>query len=185
MNILDVGCGKRKLPGSVGIDIGRDSDADVIYDLNRFPYPFRDSLFDAIRCDSILEHLDDLVRVMEEIHRIARPGARVDITAPYFSSVDAFTDPTHKRFFAIRSFDYFTGDFPEYGFYTQSRFRRLKVEVRFWRLPRLKGLRIQHLLGAHWLARRFPSIYERFFAFLLPAQSIHYVLEVMKPNEPL
>lgn len=180
-HILDLGCGQRKLPGSVGIDFNENSDADVIHDLNHFPYPFPDDHFDIIHCDGILEHLDDIVQVMEELHRIAKPGARIQITAPYFTSVDAFTDPTHKRFFAMRSFDYFTGDFPEYGFYTQARFRRIKVEVSFWKLPRLKGLRIQHLVGAHWLVRRFPTIYERFFAYLLPAQSIHYELEVIKP----
>jgi SAM-dependent methyltransferase len=182
--VLDLGCGRRKLSGSVGVDLNEDSDADVIHDLNHFPYPFPDDYFDVIHCDGILEHLDDIVRVMEEIHRIARPGARIEITAPYFTSIDAFTDPTHRRFFAMRSFDYFTGDFPEYGFYTRSRFRRVAVELSFWRVPRLRGLHVQHLVGAHWLARHFPSVYERFFAYLLPAQSIHYELEVIKSDGP-
>jgi SAM-dependent methyltransferase len=182
MNVLDLGCGQHKLPGALGVDFCADSDADVIHNLNQFPYPFPNDRFDAIHCDSILEHLDDIVQVMTEIHRIAKPGAHIEIIAPYFTSVDAYTDPTHKRFFAMRSFDYFTGDFPEYGFYTPCRFRRINVELSFWDLPRLGGLRIQHLVGAHWLARWFPSIYERFFAYLLPARSIRYELEVIKSD---
>ncbi len=182
MNVLDLGCGQRKLPGSVGVDFNQDSDADVIHDLNRFPYPFPNDQFDVVHCDGILEHLDDIVRVMEEIHRIARPGGRVEVIAPYFTSVDAYTDPTHKRFFSMRSFDYFTGEFPEFDLYTRSRFRRTRVELYFWRLPRLGGLRVQHLVGAHWLARRFPTVYERFFAYILPAQLIRYELEVIKPG---
>jgi len=178
--ILDVGCGRRKIPGAIGIDFNINTDADVVHNLNHFPYPFPDNNFDKIHCDGILEHLDDIVCVMEELHRIAKPGALVEVTAPYFTSVDAFTDPTHKRFFAMRSFDYFTDDFPEYSFYSTARFRRVKVEVSFWKLPRLRGVRIQHFVGAAWLARRFPSLYERFFAYILPAQSIHYELEVIK-----
>ncbi len=82
----------------------------------------------------------------------------------------------------MRSFDYFTGEFPEFDLYTRSRFCRTRVELYFWRLPRLGGLRVQHLVGAHWLARRFPTVYERFFAYILPAQLIRYELEVIKPG---
>ena len=39
MKILDLGCGKRKRKGTVGIDISKDTDADIIHDLNKFPYP--------------------------------------------------------------------------------------------------------------------------------------------------
>jgi hypothetical protein len=38
------------------------------------------------------------------------------------------------------------------------------------------------LLGAHWLAQRFPSVYERFFAYILPAQSIRFELQAVKPG---
>jgi SAM-dependent methyltransferase len=181
MRVLDLGCGKRKLPGALGIDVNANSDADVIHDLNAFPYPFDEDAFDRVHCDGILEHLDNVVGVMEELHRITRPGGVVEIITPYFTSVDAFTDPTHKHYFSARSFTYFTGEFPEYGFYSaKARFRRKKIEISFWRLPRLGGLRPQHLLGAHWLANRFTSIYERFFAYVLPAQTIRYELIVVK-----
>jgi SAM-dependent methyltransferase len=178
--VLDLGCGRRKLAGAIGVDANRQSAADVIIDLNVFPYPFAANSFDVIHCDGILEHLDDIMRVMTELHRIARPNALIQITTPYFSSVDAFTDPTHKHYFSARSFDYFTGDFPEYGFYSQVRFRRAKLEITFWALPRLGGIHPQHLLGAHWLANRLTSVYERFLPYLLPAQSIHYELTVVK-----
>jgi hypothetical protein len=105
---------------------------------------------------------------------------------PYFTSLDAFSDPTHKHYFSARSFDYFMGAFPEYGFYSrEARFMRRKIEIRFWALPRLGGIHPQHFLGAHLLARHFTSIYERFFAYLLPAQSIYFELEVVKPAPEL
>ena len=34
---LDVGCGSKKYPGSVGLDISADTDADVVHDLDVLP----------------------------------------------------------------------------------------------------------------------------------------------------
>ncbi len=39
MRILDVGCGINKLAGSIGIDRNPASRADVICELDQFPYP--------------------------------------------------------------------------------------------------------------------------------------------------
>jgi SAM-dependent methyltransferase len=181
MKTLDLGCGQHRYPGSIGIDINPHSNADVIHDLDVFPYPFEDNFFDLIYCDGIIEHLTDVVSVIEELWRISKPNGRIIIITPYFTSVDAFTDPTHKHYFSARSFDYFTGEFPEYGFYSsKARLIKRKVEISFWPLPRLGGLHPQHLIGAHWLANRFTSVYERFFAYILPAQSIRFEFEVAK-----
>ena len=181
MRLLDFGCGKKRQPGAIGVDINPASDADVLADLDRVPYPFAKDSFDMIWCNGIIEHLTDVMGVMEELHRISRPGALIVIITPYFTSLDAFTDPTHKHYFSFRSFDYFTGDFPEYGFYSsKARFIKRKVEISFWNVPRLGGIHPHHLVGAHWLARRFTSVYERFFAYILPAQFIRFELEVVK-----
>lgn len=175
-----MGCGRAKTPGAIGVDANRQSDADLLHDLEMVPYPFRDNSFERVICNGIIEHLDDVVAVMEELHRICCSGAVISITTPYFTSVDAFTDPTHKHYFSSRSFDYFTGDFPEYSFYSRVRFRKRAVDIRFWSLPRLGNIRPQHWLGAKLLADHAPMIYERFFAYVLPAQTITFELTVVK-----
>ncbi len=180
MQTLDLGCGRAKAPGAIGLDINPRSAADVIHDVDQLPYPFQPDTFDRVICSGIIEHVDSIVAVMEELHRICRAGAVIEITTPYFTSVDAWTDPTHKHYLSSRSFDYFTGDFPEYSFYSTARFQKRAVDIRFWALPRLGNVRPQHWLGAKWLADRFPMIYERFFAFMLPAQTIYYELVVVK-----
>ena len=40
--VLDVGCGSKKYPGAVGLDLSADTDADVVHDLDAFPYPLED-----------------------------------------------------------------------------------------------------------------------------------------------
>ena len=181
MKILDVGCGNKKREGSIGIDSNPKTQADVIHDLNRFPYPFEENQFEEIYVTHCIEHLDNVIAVMEELHRIGKSGCRVIIEAPYFSGQDAFSDPTHKHFFTSRSFDYFTGDFPEFSFYSsKAGFKKLDFHIDFWKVHMLGGVRLQNYLGCGFLANQLTGIYEKFFAFIFPAQSIRYVLEVVK-----
>lgn len=178
--ILDLGCGKNKYEGAIGIDFNENTDADVIHNLNEFPYPFDDNEFDKIVLNHILEHLDDVVKVIEEVHRIAKPNAIAVINVPFFTSVDAFADPTHKHFFSSRSFDYFTGDIDAFDYYSHARFQKLKVEIRFWQWKKLKWFRIQNWIGLGLLANKCTKIYEVLFAHIFPAKEIHYELQVIK-----
>ena len=179
MNILDVGCGKKKLPNAIGIDCNVQSAADILHDLNQFPYPFADHQFDEVNCDSILEHLDDFFRVMAELHRITKAGGLIHINVPYYTSFDAFTDPTHRHFFTSRSFDYFREDFV-YHYYTPARFAILQTRVTFLKLKQLGGISPHKLLGIEFLANRWLKIYEAFFAYLFPAQILSVTLQVIK-----
>ena len=99
--ILDLGCGKKKRPGTIGVDWSDRHDADIIHDLNTFPYPFSDNEIDKVYLDNVLEHLCDPMRVMQEIHRITKVNATVKVIVPYFRSAWAFVDPTHKTFFSV------------------------------------------------------------------------------------
>jgi SAM-dependent methyltransferase len=105
--VLDVGCGQRKLPGATGMDILANSAADTVHDMNKTPWPFADNAFDIIFMHHALEHADDIGEMLKEVYRIGSPGSRIIIQVPYFRSVDAFCDPTHKHFFTSESLDYF------------------------------------------------------------------------------
>jgi predicted SAM-dependent methyltransferase len=65
LRILDVGCGIKKVPGAIGIDRNPASAADVLCDLDRFPYPFADGSFDRLEAVHVVEHLADVIRSME------------------------------------------------------------------------------------------------------------------------
>jgi SAM-dependent methyltransferase len=172
MKILDIGCGRQKIPGAVGIDNNPASQADVFHNLDQFPYPFEDNQFDRIYGTDVLEHLDDVIRTMEEIHRIGRPGGQVFLRVPHFSSTHAFGDPTHKHFFNTESLDYFCGGFSKYSYDTSATFKKLRVKLNFWKLHRIDGV--------SFLANRFPLYYEKLFAFIFPAMNIEFQLEIVK-----
>ena len=173
MNILDVGCGHDKLPGAIGIDRSPATAADVVHDLDRTPWPFEPASFDLIRCQDVLEHLDDVIATMEEIHRIARPGAEVRIRVPHFSSVHAYADPTHKHFFSSESFDYFCPERTLFAHYSTARFRVERCHLVLWRPYRMVGIA--------WLANRFRQRYEKMFAFVFPTENLEFVLRPLPP----
>lgn len=47
---------------------------DVVWDLNKCPYPFEDDSVDYVLAKHVLEHLDDVISVMNGLHRILKKG---------------------------------------------------------------------------------------------------------------
>src|SRR5690242_11355524 len=139
MRILDVGCGVNKKPGAIGIDRNPGSRADVLADLDRFPYPFRDSSFDGLQAIHVIEHVSDVIRTMEEFHRLVRPGGEVLIVTPHYTDFSSFCDPTHRWHLNSFSFRYFGPDDAGFGYYSAARFREVAVRVKLLALWRCLG----------------------------------------------
>jgi len=172
VRVLNLGSGKRQDASSaVSVDIASVIRPDVLHDLNKYPWPFEDDTFDAVRCIDVVEHLDDIVKAMEEIHRVSRSGGRVMITTPHFSCANSYTDPTHRYHLGFFSFDYFTGE-NQWDFYTRARFRKVKADLVFY--PRAKNKLVWRV------ANRWPAFYEEHLAWILPAWYMHFELEVVK-----
>lgn len=180
MRILDVGCGTSKRDGAVGIDCNPRSAADVIHDLNVFPYPFADNEFDLIWCMDVLEHLHNIVGTMEELWRIGKPGAKVVIKGPFFADVGRHVDPTHVRGFSRRSFDYFIEGTPLYNKY---RYSKAAFRLLSWDYdpdPELKLNRSWLYYAIYRLAKKRPLFYEARLANIYTMQFIQYELQVVK-----
>lgn len=106
---LDLGSGVKKRPGFIGVDIARRALVDVRADIEA-GLPFKDNTFSEVWMNHVFEHLTDPVRVMEEIWRICRSGATVEIRGPHFSRPYlVWGDPTHKRPLSLGTFQYFDG----------------------------------------------------------------------------
>jgi SAM-dependent methyltransferase len=168
--LLDVGCGSKKHAGAVGIDRSPDTDADVVHDLDELPWPLEDSGFDEIVLQDVIEHLRDAYAVFAELHRVARPGARVHLRTPHFSSALAYSDPTHLHWFSAAAIRALAE--PGFAHYSAVRFRVAHLRLDLW-LP-------FRALGIEALANRWPDVYERYFAFRFPAMNIRAELEVLK-----
>jgi|SRR5881396_1845437 len=126
---LNVGSGMDIRPGYVNVDRVPLAGVDVVMDASQRPFPFQDNVFDAVYMSHVLEHIPDTLGTMEEIHRIARPGASVIVVVPHYKHANAFADPTHVRFFTEQSFDYFGTNAKSY--YSKARFDVIRVEKQY------------------------------------------------------
>ncbi len=174
MVILDIGCGKNlQEPGAIGFDRQPGSDADVLCELARFPWPIRESCADRIYLSHFLEHQSDVLRAMQEVHRIAKAGAEVVAVTPHYSSLDSYTDPTHLVHLGFRSFDYFAqGGFENFT-YGAGGFRSLERRLTFG------GNFLLDNLG-RLIAAISVDFYEKHFAWIFPARNIYCRLAVVK-----
>ena len=175
-NILDVGCGNQKRPHAIGVDCNPNTSADIIHDLNVFPYPFEDSVFDEIYADNVMEHLDNVIRVMEELHRISQPNGRIKVIVPYFRSQWACIDPTHKHYFTADSFNYFD---PSHMMHTRYNYSavKYKVESVVFNESLSRGL---FMSSIKYLANKNPQRYEHYLGHFFPLDSLTFYLRTIK-----
>ena len=74
----------------------------------------------------------------------------------------------HRRFWSYFSLDTYVKDSGKFRY----RIRRITFHRAFRRW------------GVQWLANRFPLSYERFWAFILPAEHLHIELDAIKDGQP-
>lgn len=168
--VLDIGFGSAKYEGATGLDISADTDADIVHNLDQFPYPIEDESFDQILMQDVIEHVAEPMRVFEELHRIARPGATIQLRTPHYSSVLAYGDPTHRHYLSTIALKQLAE--PRFEHYSSVRYEVVEVTIDMW-LP-------FRLLGIGWLANRYQHWYEQYFAFRFPAMNMRATYRVIK-----
>lgn len=183
---LELGCGPNaKNDQYFTLDIQSFDGVDVVADLNEKIDLIPDSCVTELYTRHALEHVDNLIGLMEEIHRICTPGAVVSITVPHFSNALAYSDPTHVRFFGVNSMYYFCDSasqpmrkVPDY--YSKARFFVEEAKIMFYRLDFLDKV------IAPWFERvvnknmQSKVFYERHLAYAFPAWEIRFCLRVNK-----
>ena len=174
---LDVGCGGRKLPGSTGMDILALPGVDVVHSFNQTPWPFAADMFDLVFMNHALEHVGDVVAVMNEVHRVLKPGGRVVVQVPYFRCTDAYNDPTHTHFFTAGTLDYFVqgSGLSKYAYSGEKVF----LKKGFWygwphRSSNPLRQALKNFMHSH------TAVYDQYLSLLLPADCLTWELEVVK-----
>ncbi len=179
--VLDIGCGRNKIPGAIGVDSCGLAGVDIVHDLDCFPYPLASDSADEIHANHVLEHVHDVLGVMEELWRICKPGAMLYIRVPHATGVLAWRDPTHRRSFTSESLRYFGEN--EYSYYTHARFEVAGTSLRYRMAQSTR--RTRRVLGriVQWLIDRHPTYAERHLAYLVGGiDEIRFVLKAVKPK---
>ena len=95
---LNIGSGYTKLEGFTTIDYDQKANPDYCLDLEKDKLPFEDNTVEVVVAHHILEHLGDgYFHLLQELYRVCKHNAVIDIRVPH-PRHDAFlADPTHKR----------------------------------------------------------------------------------------
>jgi SAM-dependent methyltransferase len=180
VKVLDIGCGNNKMKGAIGIDRVPLPGVDIVHDLNSFPYPFEQNMFDEIYATHIIEHLGSITQAMEELYRIAKPNAKVTIITPHYSDFQSWNDPTHKWHLTTYSFRYFEPEY-ESSYYSTARFRVESIQIdmaRLWRTVGIEALINRSL--RHGSLRSVRKFWEGYLSSIFRAGAMTFVLRVLK-----
>ena len=150
--LVDIGCGRgdflynfKKL-GLTASGVEHEyfpsdflKDIDVRYaDIERDPIPFDDKTFDVVFSKSVIEHMNDPINFLSEIHRILKPGGIAIIMAPdWISNMKIyFDDHTHRTPYTV---DSMRDALKMFGFINVNSELFYQLPI-LWRYPSLKLL---------------------------------------------
>jgi SAM-dependent methyltransferase len=147
---LHLGCGRTILPGWINLDMMPGEGIDIVADLDRcgeIPLPLETDTFDEFLASHLFEHLRNPLPFMQEIHRIAKPGASAVFRVPYGSSDDALEDPTHVRLCFLLTFAYFSQPLywrADYGYRGDWQTKHIRLMVS---KAQYQGKTVQEIMG--------------------------------------
>lgn len=114
---VDFGCGPNKRGEDwIGVDMYKMKGVDIVCNLAKDKYPFKDNSVDQIHASHFIEHLTNLndkwerVHFFNEIYRILKPGGKARLIFPHWCSQRYYGDPTHKEPFSEFGFLYLNKD---------------------------------------------------------------------------
>jgi len=126
---LDIGCGRAKQPGYVGLDYQRGPGVDIVWNISRTPWkPIQSMSCRRLLMSHVIEHIPPEKRfaVIDECWRIIHPTGQLFIACPYAGSM------------------YDTGHLEHYPSPNEWAFHFFDPEYHFWRtrLPHAKPWKI-------------------------------------------
>jgi len=149
---LNLGGGQKVIPGYVNLDIVPFPEVDIVCDLNR-TLPLKNNSVDEVVAYHVLEHLNNTVQIFEELHRVCNNRALIKMKSPYYNSIGAFKDPTHKSFFTEETFFYLSQKeraekgLPDYGLNFDFRIKHIGY---IWSHNLIGILPFKHFLKRHF-----------------------------------
>lgn len=186
--VVELGCGPNKRANRIGIDRLPLPGVDIVADLDRGLPFFPDDCVDEIHSESFFEHVENLEGLMREIVRVLKPTGRNYLFVPHFSSPLYYSDYTHRRFFGLYTFYYFSAHQESLkrkvpSFYTDIRIRVVHQRLRFY--SSFSGVRLLKKLlelvvnSSGWMQ----EFYEENICTIVPCYGMDIVFEL--DNDPL
>ncbi len=184
---LNVGSGAFKKEGYLNVDVDARFNPDILHDLDRIPYPFKENAFSLIEADHVLEHLKHPFETIREMHRLTEQGGHIVIRVPHFSR--GFSHPDHKCGFDVSLPYYFDRAFAA-RYVNDIVMETVSMKLHWFAQPYVKKLalsQMQFYLGyaagklIDFFANISPMFCSRIWCFWVGGfDEIEYVFKVVK-----
>ncbi len=99
MRKLNFGCGNDIREEWDNVDIQKSNKLTKSFDFNKFPYPIKENTYEYIFLKNVLEHLEEPDKVIDELRRICKKDAIIEIIVPHYTNKGAYSDMQHKHYF--------------------------------------------------------------------------------------
>jgi len=95
---INIGAGDTRIPDFINIDYDSSSNPDYALDVEKDRLPFEDNTVECVVAHHIFEHLGEgYFHCLQEIYRVCKHGAIIDIRVPHPRHDSFLADPTHRR----------------------------------------------------------------------------------------
>lgn len=133
---LDIRCGDKKEIGFIGIDPRNLPGVDIVWDIEKFPWPIADGVVDLASAAHVVQYLNPLnhgmINFMDEVWRILKYGGQMRLSTVYAGSTAFFSDPEAVNPCTAHTFYYFDPLAPS-GLYRKYKPKPWKIESGpFW-----------------------------------------------------
>lgn len=108
---INLGSGYKRYPDFINVDSDTNCSPDYLINIDDkdLVLPFEDNSVTNIIAHHILEHIGEgYIKLLQEIYRICKSGALIDIRVPHPFHETFLNDPTHKRPIMVEGFRLFS-----------------------------------------------------------------------------
>lgn len=131
---INMGCGKDIRKGWLNIDYKKVRGVDKVVDLNKFPYPFKDNSADEIFMDHVFDHLHYPNKTLQECLRILKPGKKLVMIVPHFTSSTAYLGELRPYLWSHNAFIRFDPKHDR-SYYFDWHYSRVQIRFEFQKSP--------------------------------------------------
>lgn len=157
---LNLGCGKDIKQGFINLDAIKGKGVDVVCDLNKGKLPFKNNTFERIDCINILEHVENRMKLIDEMWRVSKKDGLIFIKVPYCWCNGAIEHIEHKSLYDLGSFNYYICE----DLYSGLKANKTRFEIISKRRKVMPNARLRKLLPfKNFLAMFLINIYDELY----------------------
>lgn len=181
---IELGCANSKIKStSIGIDLLDFADVDIVGDVYQILDTFPDSCVDKIIAYHFVEHVNNVELLLTSLNRVLKPNGIIEFVVPHFSNPFYYSDPTHKSFFGLYTFQYFFNSdsifnrkVPNYNSLLEMKVKSVDLIFKSYRPNYIRHFIKKIFQKLFNLSIWTKEFYEENFCYLIPCYEIKYII---------